>query len=518
MQLPSSAVPTQSEPGQGLLALAEQGYRPRTLAFIGGAFAPAGSGATFDDVSPIDGTVIAQVAACDADDVDRAVAVARSSFEDGRWRRQSPRARKRVLLALADLVDLHAAELALLETIDVGKPIIDSATVDVPAASNTIRWYGEAIDKVYGEIAPTGHEAIGMVTREPIGVVGAIVPWNFPLYMATWKVAPALATGNSVVLKPSERSPLSALRLAELALEAGLPDGVLNVVPGLGSTAGRALSRHADVDALAFTGSTTVGRQLLRDAGESNLKRVSLELGGKTPHIVLADAADLEAAAQAAVTGIFFNQGQVCNAGSRLLVAEPVFDRFLERILQIAAELRVGDPLDPATQLGALIDEAHVRRVEEYVALGVREGARLVAGGGRLYPETGGAYLEPTVFTEVDNRSRLAQEEIFGPVLSVIRVAGAEEAVRIANDSPYGLAAAVWSQNIDTALNVAANLRAGVVWVNNFDESDVTTPWGGYKQSGTGRDKSLHAIESYTELKTTWIRTRPRFRPSITAV
>ncbi|MPZ10560.1 MAG: aldehyde dehydrogenase family protein [Kiloniellaceae bacterium] len=477
----------------------------RNQAFIDGKFAPAASGKTFDCVSPIDGRVLTQVAAGDKEDVERAVQAARAAFEDGRWARRAPVERKKIMLRWAELLEQHTTELALLETLDMGKPIGDASRIDIPAVVNCIRWYAEAVDKVYDEIAPTGDDAVAMLVREPLGVVGAVVPWNFPLLMAAWKMGPALASGNSMIIKPAEQSPLTMIRCAELAAEAGLPDGVLNVVPGFGETAGQALGRHMDVDAIAFTGSGEVGKLFLRYAGESNMKRVSLECGGKTPNIIMADAPDLDAAATAAAWGIFFNQGEVCNAGSRLLVEDKVKDQVVERILQVAKSLRVGDPLDPATQMGAMVDQTQMDRVLGYIEKGRSEGAAVALGGQRILAESGGYYIEPTVFDGVKNDMTIAQEEIFGPVLSTISFGDADEAIRIGNDTLYGLAAAVWTSDIKKAHRAAKALRAGSVWVNCFDAGDMTTPFGGYKQSGFGRDKSLHALEKYTQLKTIWI-------------
>ncbi len=479
--------------------------QPRTQAFIGGTFVDAQSGETFDDVGPRDGTVIARVAAGDKADVDLAVAAARSSFERGVWSQKSPRERKRVLKRFADLMRADLETLALLETLDVGKPIRDSLRVDVPNAAFCFEWYAEAIDKLYDEIAPTSSRALALLTREPIGVVGAVVPWNYPLIITAWKLAPALAAGNSVVLKPAEQSPLSALRLAELAQEAGVPDGVLNVVPGLGETAGAALGLHMDVDKIAFTGSTEVGRCFLRYAADSNLKSVSLEMGGKSPQLVLADAPDLQAAAQAVALGIFYNQGETCNAGSRLLVDRRIREEFVEAVVAASTTMQPNDPLDPRTSMGALIDRGHLERVLGYVSSGKEEGAVVRAGGERVRADSGGYYLPPTVFEGVENTMRIAREEIFGPVLSVFDFDSLDEAIRLANDTPYGLAASVWTSDLRTAHNVARALRAGTVWVNCFDYSEVTTPFGGFKQSGHGRDRSLHAFEQYTQLKTTWI-------------
>ena len=479
--------------------------KPRTQAFIDGKYVPALSGATFDCVNPANGFVLAQVASCDAPDVDAAVASGRKAFEGGAWSRRAPAARKKVLLRFAELIRKHREELALTETLDMGKPISDSMKIDVPAAANCIAWYAEAIDKVYDEVAPTGHDALALITRESVGVVGAIVPWNFPLLMACWKLGPALAIGNSVVLKPSEKSPLTALRVAELALEAGLPEGVLNVVPGFGNTAGEALALHMDVDCVAFTGSTRTGKRMLEYAGKSNMKRVWLECGGKAPNVVLGDVADVEKAANAAAFGIFFNQGEMCSAASRLVVHESVKDAMLERIVEIGKSMAPGDPLDPKTRLGAIVDQVQLNTVMGFIESGKEEGAELRLGGKRARRESGGFFVEPTVFADVKPGMKIAREEIFGPVLSTITFSDVEEAVKIANDVSYGLTAAVWSRDITTAHRVAKRLRAGTVYVNCYDADDITVPFGGFKQSGNGRDKSLHAMDKYTELKTTWV-------------
>ncbi|MBM3490434.1 MAG: aldehyde dehydrogenase [Alphaproteobacteria bacterium] len=481
------------------------GLSYRNQAFIAGRYVPAASGKTFDCVSPIDGKVLTAVAACEAEDVDRAVAAARAAFEKGAWANAAPARRKQVLRRFAELILKHKDELALLETLDMGKPIRYSASVDIPGAANAIAWYAEAIDKLYDEIAPTDPSALALITREPVGVVAAVVPWNFPLLMASWKLGPALAAGNSVILKPAEQSPLTALRVAELGLEAGLPEGVFNVLPGFGETAGQALGRHMGVDCVAFTGSTEVGKYFLKYAAESNMKTVSLECGGKSPNIVLADAPDLDAAAKAAAFGIFFNQGEVCNAASRLLVDASIKDAFLEKVMAVGARLQPGNPLDPKTHMGAMVDRAQTARVLDYIDQGRADGAELRMGGKQALADSGGCYIEPTVFDKVDNRMRIAQEEIFGPVLSTIAFKAPEEALRIANDTIYGLAAAVWTRDISTAHRMARALRAGVVWVNTYDAGEITTPFGGYKQSGFGRDRSLHAIDKYTQLKTTWI-------------
>ncbi|MDP2697719.1 aldehyde dehydrogenase [Thalassospira sp.] len=477
----------------------------RRQAFINGVYVDAASGRTFDCVSPRDGKVLAKIAECDVEDVNRAVAAARAVFEKGSWSEAAPGKRKAILMKFADLMAQHASELALLESLDMGKPISMSSGDDIPLSISCMRWYAEAIDKVYDEISPRDPRAIGMITREPLGVIAAVVPWNFPLMMAMWKLGPALAMGNSVVLKPAEQSPLTALRIAELATEAGLPDGVLNVVPGFGPTAGKALGLHDDVDCVTFTGSGEVGKLFLQYAGQSNMKRVWLECGGKSPNIVLADCPDMDAAAAAAAGGIFYNQGEVCTAGSRLIVENSIKDEFIEKVIAQGKKMVPGDPLDPASQMGAIVDENQMNRVLGFIEKGHAEGAQLRTGGNRVRTETGGYFIEPTVFDGVGNDMTIAREEIFGPVLSVISVHDWQEAVKTANDTPYGLAAAVWTRDINKAHLAAKKLRAGLVWINCWDGGSITMPFGGYKQSGTGRDRSLHALDKYCEIKSTWI-------------
>jgi gamma-glutamyl-gamma-aminobutyraldehyde dehydrogenase len=480
---------------------------PSAGVYIDGAFREARSGRTFPSINPATEAVIADVAAGEEQDVDDAVASARRAFEAGAWSRAAPADRKEVLLRLVALMGEHAHELALLDSLDMGKPVADAYAVDVPGAAGVIRFYAEAADKRYDEIAPTGPGDLALVRREPLGVVGAVVPWNFPLDLATWKLGPSLAAGNSVVLKPAEQSPLSALRLAELATEAGLPDGVLNVVPGDGPHAGRALGLHADVDCLLFTGSTEVGALFLQYAGTSNLKQVWLECGGKSPNLVFADVADLDAAADAACQAIFFNQGEVCSANSRLLVQREIHDDLLERIVARAGELRPGDPLDPATRLGALVSEEHTERVMSLVATGRAE-ADLVLGGRQVRVAGRGFFVEPTIFAGVAPDARIAREEVFGPVLAVLPFDSEEDAIALANDSEYGLAASVWTSSLDRAHRVAPRLKVGTVSVNTVDALSPQTPFGGVRRSGSGRDLSLHALDQVTALKTTWVKYR----------
>lgn len=478
-----------------------------TRPFIDGSTVEPRTDATFDSVGPRDGRVVASFPACGTEDVDRAVAAARQAFDDGRWRELAPAKRKAVLLRFAALVEAHRDELALLETLDTGKPIGDTTSVDAPSVAATLRWYAEAADKLYGEVAPTGPDALATITREPVGVVAAIVPWNYPLIITAWKLGPALVTGNSVIVKPAEQSPMATLRLAALAAEAGLPDGVLNILPGEGAT-GAALAGHGDVDKVTFTGSTATGRKVLAASADSNLKSVSLELGGKSPQVVFADVPDLAEAAQTIAWGIFYNQGQTCHAGSRLVVDERIADALVAEVVEVGRGLVPGDPLDEGTQLGAMVSREQLDRVVGYLELADGEGATRPLGEPReaTAPVAGGCYLAPTVLDHVPDGARIGQEEIFGPVLTVHRFDGSEaEALRIANGTEYGLAGAAWSSDHGRAERVARGIRAGAVYINSFDVGDVTVPHGGYGSSGFGgRDKSLHAIDQYTELKTTW--------------
>ncbi|MCA3560991.1 MAG: aldehyde dehydrogenase [Aestuariivirga sp.] len=477
----------------------------RNQAFINGKYVSAASGRTFDCISPIDGRVLTQVAECDAEDVNRAVTAARAVFEKGSWSACHPGKRKKVMLKFAELMAKHKDELALLETLDMGKPISTSAGGDIPGSIQAIQWYAEAADKVYDEIAPYRPDSVSLITREPIGVVAAVVPWNYPLMMASWKLGPALATGNSIILKPAEQSPLTAIRIAELAAEAGIPDGVLQVLPGFGETAGQWLGRHMDVDMVAFTGSTEVGKYFLRYAGESNMKHVSLETGGKSPNIVFADAGNLDHIAKTSADGVFYNSGQSCNAPTRILVEDRIKDEFVALLTKHAKPWTPADPLDPNTSMGAIVDTGQMNRVLGYIEAGRTEGATVALGGAQARKDTGGAYIEPTVFTDVRNEMKIAQEEIFGPVAVAIAFKDEDEAVGIANESIYGLQANLWTRDVSRAHRLSRRLKAGTVVVNNVWGSDITNPFGGYKQSGIGRDKSLHAMDKYCQVKNTYI-------------
>lgn len=472
---------------------------------IAGQVVPASDGGVMETLSPIDGRVLTTLARGTADDVARAVAVARVAFEDGRWSRQSPAARKAVLLNWAGLIEAEALALAVMGVRENGTEITMALKAEAGSAAATIRYYAEAIDKQYGEIAPTAQTVLGLVHREPVGVVGAIVPWNFPLMIGAWKLAPALAAGNSVVLKPAETASLTLLRIAALALEAGLPPGVLNVVTGEGPVVGEAIGLSMDVDVLAFTGSGATGRRLLDYAARSNLKRCYLELGGKSPNVVFADAPDLALAAKVAAAGIFRNSGQVCVAASRLLVEESIHDDFVATLVAAAEAFRVGDPLSLDTQIGAVHSERQLAQNLRFVEEAEAEGAERLTGGGRILEDTGGTYMAPTVMAGVRPETRLAQNEVFGPVLAVTPFRTEEEAVRLANGTNYGLSSGVWTRDLSRAHRMIRAIRAGVVHVNTYGGSDLTVPLGGVGQSGNGSDKSLHALAKYENLKTAWI-------------
>ena len=469
-------------------------------AFIDGGYRPAISGATFETVNPATGAKLADVAACAAADVDFAVEKARDAFEDGRWSKLHPSARKDVLIRLCKLMTRNARELAVMESLDSGKTIFDCETVDVPETIHCIKWHAELIDKIYDQVAPASDDHIAMVLREPVGVVGLVLPWNFPLLMLAWKIGPALAAGCSVVVKPAAETSLTALRLAELASEAGVPAGVLNIVPGGGADVGEPLGRHPDVDMVSFTGSTVTGRRFLHYSADSNLKEVVLEMGGKNPCIVMDDAEHLDTVADHVVNGAFWNMGENCSAASRLIVHADVKEALLEKVKASAREWNVGDPLDPGVRVGALVSKSHFDKVCGY--LKKAKTSDILMGG----KDTGGAFVEPTIISVPDNNNVLAKEEIFGPVLSVITVTSFDEAISVANDTEYGLAASIFTANAKRAIRGARALRAGTVTVNSFGEGDISTPFGGYKQSGFGgRDNAVHAHDQYTQIKTIWL-------------
>lgn len=468
-----------------------------TQAFIDGHFRPALSGKTFDTVNPATGQVLAKVAACEAADVDLAVTKARDAFEDGRWSRLHPRDRKEVLIRLAKLIKRNARELAVMESLDSGKTIFDCETVDVPETVNCLTWHAELIDKIYDQVAPASDNHIAMIVREPVGVVGLVLPWNFPLLMLAWKIGPALAAGCSIIVKPALETSLTALRVAELAMDAGIPAGVFNVVPGGGAEVGEPIGRHMDIDAVSFTGSTATGRRFLKYASESNLKEVTLEMGGKNPAVVLDDAENLDRVAAHIVNGAFWNMGENCSAASRLIVQKGVKDDLLKRILAHAREWPMGDPLDPVNRVGALVSKAHFDKVCSYIG----KGQKVLLGG-----KAEGGFVEPTILDIADRDAKQVREEIFGPVLSVLTVDSFDEAIALANDTEYGLAASIFTANVKKAIRGARSIRAGTVTVNSFGEGDISTPFGGFKASGFGgRDNGIHAHDQYTQIKTIWV-------------
>jgi gamma-glutamyl-gamma-aminobutyraldehyde dehydrogenase len=490
---------------------AKQRQQIETRLFIDGQFVDAAKGGRLVTTNPANGEVLAEMSAGTDKDIDLAVAAARKAFKSGAWSQMAPRDRMEVLYRFAELIDENAEQLAVLETLDMGKPIGDVIAEDLPAVISTIQFMAECIDKIEGSVTNTDKDSVHLVLREPLGVVGCISPWNYPLLMATWKIAPALAAGNTVVLKPAEQSPMSALHLARLFMEAGGPAGVFNVVNGLGEVAGKALALHNDVAKISFTGSTEVGKLILQYAGQSNMKRTGLECGGKSPQIFMADLPDLENAVSAAYNGIFANMGEVCSAGSRLLVERPVYNEFIERFIAEGQHAYApGDPLDPETNMGPLVDRESQQRVLGMIESGKNEGATLHFGGaapeGMAEHLSGGAYVNPTLFGDVNNNMSIARNEIFGPVASVIPFDGPEEAISIANDTIYGLAAGIWTRDINQAFRLVKNIEAGVVWINSYEDGDMTQPFGGYKQSGQARDKCMDSVKSYMQSKSAWFR------------
>ncbi|MDR1350659.1 MAG: aldehyde dehydrogenase [Zoogloeaceae bacterium] len=478
--------------------------KPETRLFIDGRFVDAIDGQRFTTLNPSNGRPLAEVSRGNEKDVDLAVRAARRAFKSGAWSHRAPRDRMTVMFKIAQLLEARAEEFALLDCLDMGKSISELTSIDLPCSIQTFQYFAETIDKVEGVVTSTDRSALHMIVREPLGVVACVTPWNFPLMMAAWKVAPALAAGNSVILKPAEQSPLSALLLAKIFAEAGVPEGVFNVVNGLGEDAGKALALHMDVDKIGFTGSTEVGKLMLIYAGQSNMKKVTTECGGKSPQIIMPDA-DLDAAVAYAASGIYINQGEICSAASRLLVHESLRDGFVERFVAEAARYQPGDPLDPATTVGPLVTREQQRRVLDYIDIGRKEGGEIVIGGGAPVGLEAGYYVQPTLFKGVTSKMTIAREEIFGPVAAVIPFKTQEEAVAIANDSCYGLTASVWTQNLNTAHKVARDLESGIVWVNCYEHGDMTQPWGGYKQSGQGRDKCFETILAHMQTKSVWI-------------
>jgi aldehyde dehydrogenase (NAD+)/gamma-glutamyl-gamma-aminobutyraldehyde dehydrogenase len=478
-----------------------------TQAFIDGKFCEAEDGAKLETINPATGELITSFTHCGPADVDRAVKAARRVFNDGTWSRASPEYRKEILFKLAELVEQNNHELAVLESIDAGKTISDCLQETGSEAVNYFRWYAELADKTFGKVANTGEDALALIVKEPVGVVGAVVPWNFPFLMTVWKIASALAAGCSIVIKPAEQTPLSAIKLGELISEAGIPDGVVNILPGLGETAGQAIGLHNDIDVVTFTGSTEVGRMFMRYSGDSNLKGVGLELGGKSPFIVLDDADITDNLIEDAAMAAFWNGGQNCSANMRQIIAAPLVDEFLDKMTKRVAQFKLGDPLDPETTIGSMISSDHKNMVLDYINKGRREGARLITGGDS---DRTGSFIEPAIFDGVKNDMTIAREEIFGPVLGVMPVKSVEEALTVANDTVYGLHATVFTRDIDRAISMARRLPCGTVAINGFTEGDIKTPFGGYKQSGSlARENGTEALDQYLQTKTIWIATQP---------
>ncbi len=482
-----------------------------TQAFIGGELLNSKSGKTFITWNPATGQKIADISECEKVDVELAIKSTRKAFDSGVWSRQSPTSRKKVLLKFASLIEQNLGYIAHLDSLDAGKPITDCQQIDIPDVVSTIAWYAESLDKLFDQIAPTGHENLGLIVREPIGVVAAILPWNFPALMMAWKIAPALAAGNSVIVKPAEQSPLSAIYIAQLASEAGLPDGVFNVVPGLGEVAGKALGLSNDVDLAAFTGSTSVGKEFLRYSADSNMKRIILECGGKSPQIVMPDAIkNISSVTNELINAAFWNTGQNCTAGSRILVHESIKNDIVESLVAAVGEISVGDPSLPSTRLGPVIEPEALERILRYIGEGQAAGATIETGGKQILKETGGWFVPPTILNNVQTSMSVAREEIFGPVVSVLSFSSEAEAIHIANDTEYGLAASVFTHDLDCAHRMARAVRAGTVSVNCYSEGSIATPFGGYKSSGFGgRDKGVEAFNQYTELKTIWFALNP---------